>query len=235
MDGYLNFINSDILTLILSKVNYWEFNALELVVDLNGINYLYLTAIKFSSDMKELAKSLHFISIKEYKLALCGLKVKIGLNSIKTLEEICSADSIAVRGNQIEEIPKEIGNLINLRKLQLPFSQIKEIPKEIGNLRNLRLLDLSFNQIKEIPKEIGNLTDLRRLLLKNNQIKEIPKEIGNLTNLEVLNLKNNQIKEIPKEIGNLPNLRVLYLADNQIKEIPEEVSKLKNIHIYLTK
>ena len=48
--------------------------------------------------------------------------------------------------------------------LYLYENQIKEIPKEIGQLVNLRMLYLHTNQIKEIPKEIGQLVNLQEFI-----------------------------------------------------------------------
>ena len=52
-----------------------------------------------------------------------------------------------------------------------------EIPKEIGNLMNLKYLSLWCNELTEFTNLLG-------LSLYNNQLTgEIPKEIGNLRNL----------------------------------------------------
>ena len=88
------------------------------------------------------------------------------------------------------------------------YNRIKEIPKEIGQLHNLQKLDLSDNQISEIPKEIGHSQNLQELDLSVNQIKEIPKEIGQLQNLQILNLYNNEIREIPKFVNS--NTKVFF-------------------------
>jgi len=55
---------------------------------------------------------------------------------------------------QLTELPKEIGNLVNLIKLCLSNNQLTELPKEIGNLVNLTELDLGGNQLTELPKEL---------------------------------------------------------------------------------
>ena len=57
----------------------------------------------------------------------------------------------------------DVEEMYDRKKLYLNDNQIKEIPKEIGNLINLQHLFLSNNQIKEIPKEIGNLINLQEL------------------------------------------------------------------------
>ena len=50
-------------------------------------------------------------------------------------------------------------------------NKIKHIPKEIGNLRNLKSLFLADNQ------EMGDLVDLQSLILQNNQVETIPQEL----------------------------------------------------------
>ena len=102
-----------------------------------------------------------------------------------------------------------VEELLNTKILSLSGNQLTEIPKEIGNLHNLQILYLSHNQLTEIPKEIGNLDKLQYLDLDNNQLTEIPKEIGNLKKLQTLVLQNNQLTEIPKEVRNIPRLRIL--------------------------
>jgi len=92
-------------------------------------------------------------------------------------------------------------DLYNSIGLFLFNKQLTEIPKEIGNLINLKSLYLNSNQLTKIPKEIGNLINLKELSLSNNKLTEIPKEIGNLTNLEALWLYKNQLTKIPKEVG----------------------------------
>ena len=125
-----------------------------------------------------------------------------------------------------KQLPVEIGNLTNLKKLNLSggndvlgveingeLSGI--IPIEIGNLTNLTYLDLYNNELTgEIPVEIGNLINLDYLYLSSNQLTgEIPSIIGNLTNLRHLKLRNNQLTgQIPSEICNLSEN--LWLSSN---------------------
>ena len=85
-------------------------------------------------------------------------------------------------------IPKEIGDLINLKKIELHnCSLVGEIPPEIGKLSKLEYLDLSSNSLEgQIPPEIGNLKKLKDLWLFNNMYlkrqakKSIPKEVCDL-------------------------------------------------------
>jgi len=46
-----------------------------------------------------------------------------------------------------------------LQRLDLDNNQLQEIPKKIGSLINLQELSFSDNQLKEIPKELYNLVN----------------------------------------------------------------------------
>ncbi|GFP95110.1 receptor-like protein 12 [Phtheirospermum japonicum] len=153
---------------------------------------------------------------------------------LKTIcSELYNLQTLLLRYCKLQEIPREIGNLINLRHLNLSKNaSLKELPREIGNLINLRHLDLSWNESLELPREIGNLINLRHLDLSfNGSLKELPREIGNLINLRYLNLSDNEsLKELPREIGNLINLRHLNLSWNpSLKELPREIGNLINL------
>jgi hypothetical protein len=75
-----------------------------------------------------------------------------------------------------------------------------EIPKEIGQLVNLQYFDCSENQIVEIPKEIGQLVNLQYFYCFENQITEIPIEITNCRNLTEFDYSNNEIEYIPPQV-----------------------------------
>ena len=160
-----------------------------------------------------------------------GLYLIYALKYKGTVEELLNTKTLYLSGNQLKEIPKEIGNLRHLQEIDLSENELTEIPKEIGNLQELLSLNLSENELTEIPKEIGNLQELQEIDLSFNKLTEIPKEIYNLQELLTLNLSDNKFKEIPKEIGNLKKLQELYLSDNKFKEIPKEIGNLKKLRI----
>ena len=87
--------------------------------------------------------------------------------------------------------PRDKEKLLNQRELILECAQLEELPKEIGNLTNLTLIELTGNELTELPKEIGNLTKLDTLFLIENKLTLLPKEIINLTNLKVLEFVGN--------------------------------------------
>ena len=144
-------------------------------------------------------------------------------------------DRLGLFGNQLTgEIPRELGNLANLKWLSLDGNELTgEIPGQLGNLTNLTILYLERNQLTgEIPRELGDLANLEWLILGGNELTgEIPGELGNLTNLTVLYLDRNQLTgEIPQELGSLAKLLQLGLWDNQLSgEVPREFRSLSNL------
>lgn len=131
--------------------------------------------------------------------------------------------------NPIGKLPKEIGVLINLRKLNFNFNRLIKIPKEIGQLINLQELYLSKNDLTLLPKEIGQLINLHTFHLNDNKLMELPAEIGQLNKLVNLLLQNNQLKELPKEIGQLSQLQTLNLFNNHLMYLPQDLELLENL------
>ena len=92
------------------------------------------------------------------------------------------------------------GNIITLN---LNGTNLDQLPREIGQLSDLEALFVFSNNLTVIPKEIGLLLSLKNLVLQENQITSLPKEIGQLSNLEDLQLKDNSITSIPQAICDL--------------------------------
>ena len=129
----------------------------------------------------------------------------------------------------LNNVPESIGNLTNLRRLDLGSNNLTVLPESIGNLTNLTSLNLNFNKLTVLPESIGNLKNLTSLSLSGNRLTEIPQTIGKLKYLKQLLLGNNQITKIPNSIGNLENLETLSVHTNQLTELPRTLSRLKNL------
>jgi len=57
---------------------------------------------------------------------------------------------------------------------------LDDLPPEIGNLTSPTTLDLSHNSLTALPSEIGNLTGLTELRLNGNKLTQLPTEMGTL-------------------------------------------------------
>ncbi|MCI5057216.1 MAG: leucine-rich repeat domain-containing protein [Flavobacteriales bacterium] len=95
--------------------------------------------------------------------------------------------------------------------------KFKSLPKNVGELKDLKELDLSFNFLGSIPKSIQNMTKLEHLDLRANQFKSFPESLRGLTNLKTLDLRHNNIMDpkaeplsIPEDIrSDLKNCNIL--------------------------
>ena len=133
-------------------------------------------------------------------------------------------------------IPKELGNLSNLRILALNRNDLTgSIPKELGNLSSLQELYLNGNDLTgSIPSELGNLSSLDDLWLNSNDLTgSIPPQLGNLSNLTILRMQDNMLSgPIPSELGNLSNLTDLWLHRNWLSgEFPSWVSNMSSLQV----
>ncbi|CAO2839103.1 unnamed protein product [Amaranthus hypochondriacus] len=125
-------------------------------------------------------------------------------------------------------------NLKCVRILELRFSTIKILPKEIGELLHLRYLNLSSNRNLEVlPESIRKLCNLETLILEGcNNIKELPVSICKLVRLRVLIIRKcRNLSCIHGNMGNLTELRVLDNEDcDSLTHMPCGLGKLTNLH-----
>lgn len=73
--------------------------------------------------------------------------------------------------------------LTYITTLVIKNNNLERLPAELGNLVNLVNLDASCNRLHSLPSTIGDLTELRALILNDNKIVDLPSEIGRLLNL----------------------------------------------------
>jgi len=97
--------------------------------------------------------------------------------------------SLLARGMPLPRIPDEIGQLWNLRFLDLSDCQvIEELPETLGNLCNLQILNLrECIALKKLPDSIGRLAKLRHLDIdRTHSLEALPRGVTRLTALQRL-------------------------------------------------
>lgn len=127
-----------------------------------------------------------------------------------------------------ETLPEEMKNCRNLKYLTLSGNDnLKEIPKWIGELHELKSLELGFLTISSIPESIGNLQKLEELrLLYCENLKALPDSIGNCISLKTLILSDTSISSLPSSIGNCVSLKTLDISDTKINSLPDSIWSL---------
>ncbi|UJR16267.1 hypothetical protein I4U23_003174 [Adineta vaga] len=146
------------------------------------------------------------------------------LRYTRTLEDLL------LDANQLQDLPKGVYRLIQLRRLTLSDNEIQYISPEIGQLVNLEELDCSRNDIAEIPENIRHCRSLQRLDCSGNPLaNNLPPGIIHLRQLSQLTLNDVSLAELPREIGSLSNLRVLEVRENLLKILPESLVQLTKL------
>ncbi|XP_058721475.1 putative disease resistance RPP13-like protein 1 [Vicia villosa] len=122
------------------------------------------------------------------------------------------------RYKNITTLPVTIGNLVQLRYLDLSFTNIASLPDTICNLYYLQTLILSCcSELTELPEHVGKLINLRHLYIDYTSIIEMPKQIAELENLQTLTVFVVGKKNIGlsvRELGKFPKLRGKLLIKN---------------------
>ena len=138
-------------------------------------------------------------------------------------------EKLKLNGNQLKELPEQLGELTNLRELDLSSNKLVAFPEAVLTLQNLEILNFDQNGLSELPQEIQQLVRLKELRLEGNKFEAVPQAVLGLVDLEVLRMDSNKIAEIPQEIRGLQNLKELGVGDNPIIVFPSELLQLQNL------
>ncbi|CAD5114287.1 DgyrCDS3429 [Dimorphilus gyrociliatus] len=145
------------------------------------------------------------------------------LRYTRTLEELL------LDANQIQELPRGLFRLVQLRKLGLSDNEIQRIPPDIANFIHLVELDLNRNEFSELPETIKNCKNLQVLDISTNPLQKLPAGLCQLRNLTTLGLNDLSLSALPLDIGNLVNLASLDVRENLLKTLPESLSQLAKL------
>lgn len=154
-------------------------------------------------------------SLDRLDLSDCGLEeIPKGVFELEDLKDL------SLSGNFISEIPAEIGNLKALERFVVAGNLITHLPESIGKLDHLGGFWCHGNMLEKLPDSFGQLSSLKRCSLSGNRISYLPSSVQGLTNLEVLEAAGNRLASLPEEIGRMRKLKKLVLHGNRITEIP---------------
>ncbi|CAJ2639091.1 unnamed protein product [Trifolium pratense] len=161
------------------------------------------------------------------------------INNFKLLRSFLSPARCYSKSHiSIKVIEEFLPTLQSLHVLSLSNYAITELPAAIGDLRQLRYLDLSYTKIKRLPDTTCNLYNLQTLILSRcTDLTKLPVHMGNLINLCHLDITDTNIKELPMEIARLENLQTLtvFIVGQQKEGLSiKELRKFTNLQGKLT-
>jgi len=193
----------------------------------SSIKELPLETIEFSAARGKFPKAVYLMpNLKRITATTAGIK-RIS-SKIKNLTKLEYLD--LEQNYDLKKLPENIGDLKNLKTLNLSVCGLKKLPKSICELTRLEALDLSSNKLTRLPENLGNLTRLKELNLNANKLKSLPESFQKLTQLKALELSQNRLKTLPEGISKLQKVKVAELWENRFNELPSGICELK----YLT-
>ncbi|KAK9289103.1 hypothetical protein L1049_017575 [Liquidambar formosana] len=129
----------------------------------------------------------------------------------------------------------EFSTFAKLEKLILQgCPNLVQIDRSIGNLRNLRVLDIAYSGITKLPDVIGNLEKLEEMNASScRKLQgEILSDIGRLSSLRILRLCDSEIRSLPTSICGLSCLQSLHLYNcKQLRLLPKLPPNLKRLDV----
>ncbi|OMP04478.1 hypothetical protein COLO4_09602 [Corchorus olitorius] len=184
-----------------------------------------------------------FSPLESINLAYNNLKGNIS----SAIGNMTSAISLDLTWNKQLEggIPKELGNLCNLKSISLSVVKLSQNISDILQMlslgcisHGLESLDLSFsNLFGQLTDHLGYFKNLRVLDLSQNSIVgSIPESLGELSMLRVLDVSYNKLEgNFPESFGQLANLERVSFQTNMLKGVMYEnhfanLTKLKSFY-----
>jgi hypothetical protein len=155
------------------------------------------------------------------KLTMIGFKS----NKINHIPEMAFPEDLQwliLTNNNIEQIPKSIGNCLKLQKVAFAGNKIKELPLEMANCKNLELLRISANNIVEFPEWLLTLPNLAWLAFSGNPCSKITETKNALPEISWSEL---MLKEQLGEGASGIISKALWNTNSTIKEVAVKIFK----------
>jgi len=104
---------------------------------------------------------------------------------------------LVLDSNKLRSIPSSINRLAGtIQEIGLGYNELEELPVALGDLRQLRYLDVMFNRLRELPASLKNLTMLQELLADNNELSQLPEACLDMTSLIRIRLDYNKCMQV---------------------------------------
>ncbi|KAF7849767.1 hypothetical protein BT93_L0320 [Corymbia citriodora subsp. variegata] len=207
-------------------LNYCD--RLEVTPDLSAFQKLKIIRLKSCDNLKQIHRSIGAAKdLVSLDLQYC-CRLRELPQEMGELEELKELD---ISGTDIVEIPPCIGYLKKLEVLSAyNCKSLVGLPDSISHLVNLLTLDLTrCLGLCELPESIGSLMKLQRLSCGYEYLDPYLSALKSQTSCE-LNSSYEGICKLPESIGDLKNLKSLRIFNSKkLRNLPSTISKLGNL------
>ncbi len=141
-------------------------------------------------------------------------------DALSELENLKTVSITAANNLDIAATIKLLSKCENLENLQITYCEVEyDIPAEIGNMKNLKVLDLSSNMISSFPAEFYALPNLVSLKLTSTEeyrynYEEIFAKLKDLPKLERLAIYYSGLTGLPDVFNDYPALTTIKWREN---------------------
>lgn len=188
----------------------------------------------YSSELRALPTTIGDVR-QLNSLHLSSAKIQALPNSIGNLVNL---RELTIENSELRALPLGFGRLQNLERFTLYNNKhFWQLPDSIGQLKQLKHLQLSVLPLTKLPNSIGQLSQLEHLEINLTEIATLPNSIENLSKLNTVFLKQMSIKTVPEVIGRIDSLERLYIQYNkQLTKVPASLNTLRNLtHLFIEK
>jgi internalin A len=137
--------------------------------------------------------------------------------------------NLNIWGNQVRELPESLIDLKLLENLDVFRNHLTNLPEVLGKLPQLRVLDVGENRLARLPDWLGQLTRLQVLKASKNNLAILPESLGQLKQLQGLRIDGNKLTALPESLGQLAKLQGLDVRSNQLSSLPQSLSRLTRL------
>jgi len=151
----------------------------------------------------------------------------LAVGSLGNIGALSKLLTLIVRNSCLPELPEALGDLRDLKSLEVDGNELCALPHSIGQLSALESLSANRNKIQS-ARQLAPLVNLVSLALSHNHLRDLDAlDLSHKPRLASLTISHNELIELPDSIGDLAMLQHLDVSANLIAALPLGMSRMK--------